>query len=156
MTSIFSEQTIVLGMKVSNAEEAIRRLGKLLLQEGIVKDTYIEGVIEREKTFPTGLPVGHINVALPHADAIHVNRPGIALGILVDPVDFHVMGNVDQIVPVDVVFLMAIQDCHEQIKLLQKFGELLQNRRVIESIMNAETASEIVATLSSLFEIRQC
>ena len=48
--------------------------------------------MKRESVYPTGLPVGEINVAIPHTDPEHVNNAAICLGILEKPVTFNVMG----------------------------------------------------------------
>lgn len=66
----------------------LREMGNVLVEKGWVKDTYPGAVIEREKVFPTGLPMEAMGVAIPHTDAIHVNKKAVFCGILDKPVDF--------------------------------------------------------------------
>lgn len=149
--ALFNEKIIALNLRASSSEEVINILGELLRSEGYVKDTFVENAIEREKEFSTGLPLGTINVALPHTDAIHVNQQAVAVGVLQAPVEFHVMGSPDQTVPVQIVFLMAIKDPDNQVKFLQTFAELLQNPEVTERIRCAQNVDEIIHLLQPQF-----
>ena len=75
-----------------NDKEVIKQMASALEEEGYVKDTFADAIVKRESVYPTGLPVGQINVAIPHTDPEHVNNAAICLGILDKPVTFNVMG----------------------------------------------------------------
>ena len=49
------EDLVVFGVDAKDAEDAIRQVGRHLLDKGFVKDTYIDAVAQREKEYPTGL-----------------------------------------------------------------------------------------------------
>lgn len=55
---------IALNLEVKNKEEVIQELGKRMFEKGYVKSTYIDAVLEREKTLPTGLDIGEMCVAI--------------------------------------------------------------------------------------------
>lgn len=148
-SSIFEQEIIQFGLSAKNYTEAIQSLGDLLLKHGYVKDTYTKNAIDREKEFPTGLPLGKDNVALPHTDSIHVNRQGIALGILENPVDFHIMGNPEEVVPVRLVFLMAIKENDDQVKMLQVLMDMIQKPAFISTLLCAKSKAEILDILCS-------
>jgi PTS system galactitol-specific IIA component len=150
-TTLFNERLIALNISVTNSEEVIALLGELLHKEGYVKESFVENAIKREREFSTGLPLGPVNVALPHTDAIHVNRQAIAVGVLQNPVDFQIMGSPDQTVPVHVVFLMAIKE-ENQVKFLQTFAELLQDPKTPERIRCAKNVNEIIDLLQPQFQ----
>ena len=57
--------------------ETLEAMGKLMVEKGFVKESYIEAVQEREKVFPTGLPMEALGVAIPHTDSIHVNKKAV-------------------------------------------------------------------------------
>ena len=54
MNSIYPE-LIAVDVQAETSEEAIRKVGQIFLDNGFVKDTYIDAVIAREKVYPTGL-----------------------------------------------------------------------------------------------------
>jgi PTS system galactitol-specific IIA component len=149
---LFQEQLIILQVRAPSAEDIIRTLGEIMFSEGYVKETFIASVLDREKEFATGLPLGEHNIAIPHTDSVHVNKQAIAIGVLQSPVEFHVMGSPEQVIPVDIVFLMAIKEQEDQVKYLQTFAELLQDPLVPERIYRAKSASEIVNLLLPQFQ----
>lgn len=61
-----------------------------MFEKGYVKSTYIDAVLEREKTLPTGLDIGEMCVAIPHTDSKHVNESNVALAVLKNPVEFRI------------------------------------------------------------------
>lgn len=152
--SIFQEDLIALGLQGNTCEEVIELLGRLLEKSGCVKDTFIASVISREKIFATGLPLEKINVAIPHTDSIHVNRQKIAVGVLANPVQFHVMGCVEELIPVHVVFLLAIKEQDDQVVILQKLAEMIQDLSFIEKIYCSHTTEEVLNALNTKFGMR--
>ncbi len=148
-SDIFTEELVLTGLHASSSTEAITLLGTLLGDVGYVKDTFIESILQREKEFATGLPLGRVNVALPHTDSIHVNRQGIAVGVFEEPVEFNVMGDPDKKIPVSVVLLMAIKEDEDQVKVLQRVVDIIQRPAFIEGLMCAKTPAEIARLLQS-------
>ena len=150
----FDTELISRGLKASNANQAIKKLGNLLVQGEYVKDTFIENVIKREKEFATGLPLrGKINVAIPHTDFEHVNKPAIAVGILDTPVEFNVMGSPDKLIQVSVVFLLAIKESDRQLKMLKMLAEFFERPELLLKITAALTDEEIVELLSEQLQL---
>jgi len=151
--NIFEESLILLGIDAVCCEDVITCLGQLLYQHGYVKDSYIDAAIAREHIFATGLPLKQINVALPHTDAIHVNQQKIAVGILRKPVPFCVMGCPERNIPVHIVFMMAIKQQGDQIVMLQKLAEAIQDERFINALYHAQTQAEAMDILAAKFEL---
>lgn len=149
---LFSEKTTILGIKAATDEDAIKILGQLLYDQGYVKETFIDNVLEREKNFSTGLPLGGVNVALPHTDAIHVIHQRIAVGVLEEPVNFRVMGNPDACIAVKLIFLLAIGNQDNQTPLLQRFAEILQDQTFIQQLVASRSERELIGYLQPLFQ----
>lgn len=146
---VFNEKIIALQIQANDSTEVIRQLGALLQAEGYVKNTFIESAIEREKVFATGLPLGKVNVALPHTDAEHVLHPAIALGSLREPVEFHVMGSPDDLIQVQLVFLMAIQQ--DQVKMLQVLCDTFKDSSFLDDLLGARSKQEAITILNARF-----
>ncbi len=79
-----------------------------------------KALLEREEEFPTGLQIGDINVAVPHADHIYVKESEIILCTLENPVEFQRMDNPEKEVKVSIIILMAINNPDTHIEVLQK------------------------------------
>ncbi len=141
-----SESTILLGLEAETSSDVISQLGKTLLDAGSVKDSYIEAAITREKTLPTGLPLGgEINVAIPHTDIIHVNKSAVAMATLAKPVTFQNMVDPQESVDISIVFLLALDQPHAQIEMLQEVAIVVQNEDLLEFLMATKSPKEVLA-----------
>jgi galactitol PTS system EIIA component len=141
---VMIQELLIPKMKAESAEEVITCLGQKLQTYGYVKDTYIEAVLQRERELPTGLEMSHINVAIPHTEAVHVKETAIALATLAKPVPFHLMVEPERTALVDIVFLLAVKDPKEQAALLRKMMSVLQNERILLDIQNAEGKQQML------------
>ena len=140
---------VALGVEAGTSEEVIRLLAGKLEALGCVKPSYADAVVRREATMPTGLPLGWSeNVAIPHTDPEHVLKPGIALGVLSNPVDFANMEDPDEAVPVGVVFLLAINDKDKQIDMLQEIMDTIQSEQALVGLKNAMTIEDVRSILN--------
>ncbi|WP_378948844.1 PTS sugar transporter subunit IIA [Mesorhizobium sp. ANAO-SY3R2] len=142
-------QAVALGVKAQKSEEVIRLLAGKLESLGYVRSTYADAVVRREATMPTGLPLGYaLNVAIPHTDPEHVIKPGVALAVLSEPVDFANMEDPEEAVPVGFVFLLAINDKDKQIDLLQEIMETIQSSATLEGLANASSVDDVKSLLA--------
>ena len=141
-------EAVDLGVDAEDAGDVIRTIGGKLLSAGYVRDTFIEAVLEREKTIPTGLPLsGKHNAAIPHTDVEHVIRPGIGMATLVRPVVFKNMVSPDETVEVQLVFVLALEQPKSQIEMLQEVAQVLQRPDVVAALMEARNLEQVHAAL---------
>jgi PTS system galactitol-specific IIA component len=148
------EGMVIVSMQAENAADAIAQLGVRLQTEDRVKDSWIQATIERERTFPTGLPTPEIGVAIPHADVEHVLQQAIAIGVLEKPVEFGEMGSPDSTVPVRIVCALAVVHSESLVTLLQQLVEIFQNQDVLSQIARAQSPAEIVAIFERHLQIK--
>lgn len=141
-------EAIVLGAEAGDSEAVIRLLGGRLEALGYVKPSFVEAVLRRESSLPTGLPLGYArNVAIPHTDPEHVIKPGIALAVLSKPVGFANMEDPDETVAVGYVFLLAIDDKDKQIDMLQQIMDTIQSQQALDALAAARSVDEVAAVL---------
>jgi len=149
ISEFLQPEAISLHLEAQSSEDVIRALGTRLLQLGYVKDDFIEATLKREASMPTGLPLGgEINAAIPHVDIEYVNRSALALATLKQPVPFYNMVEIDEVVPVQLVIMLALDKPKSQIEMLQTVSGILQQPELIERIMKASTSAEVLALLS--------
>jgi PTS system galactitol-specific IIA component len=139
-------------INVKHREEALKVLVKLLEEADCIKESFWAALLEREEKFPTGLVLdGPVNVALPHTDIEHVKCAGFAVGVLDEPVQFHNMCAPEELVDVNVIFVLAAENPKAVIDSLQKLTEnVFQNKEVMGWIANAEHDGKLLQYLSEV------
>jgi len=136
-----TKELILVGMEPTTAEETIRILAEKLLSLGYVKESYVDAVLEREAIHPTGLST-EMPVGLPHTDIEHCIIPGIAVGILKQPVEFRMMGDPTQKVSVRLVFMLSVINPASQVKILRRLIDYFQQTKLLEKLAHSRTSEE--------------
>ena len=132
-------------------EEVLSFMADFLYKEGIVKDSFKEAIIKREKSFSTGLNIGVYGVAIPHTDVEHVNESSIGILTLQNPVTFKQMGdNLD--VPVSIVCMLALKESHDHLEMLQKLMNLFQDENIIQKIINLTDSEDNKDKILEIFK----
>lgn len=139
----FNESLILKLSQESTDTEVLSALATHLQEQGIVKETYKDAVLAREKTYPTGLYTGNINVAIPHTDIVHVNEAAICVGILENPAKFCSMDDKSRVIDVSLVILLALTEPHGHVDMLQKVIELIQDQELIKKIIESDDTKEV-------------
>jgi galactitol PTS system EIIA component len=140
---------IKLNLDVKDSSEVIKTLGNLLFETGYVKASFIEAACMREQQLPTGLPLeGRINAAIPHTDVEHVNKAGLSMATLASPVIFKNMVSPEESVPVQLVFVLALDKPKAQVEMLMEIAKVLQNSTTIEKLMVAKNYQDIQSAFS--------
>lgn len=131
-----------------DANEVIGLLADHLASCGIVKPSYREAVRAREAIMPTGLPLDDdFAVAVPHTDPEHVLTSGMAVAVLDRPTPFGSMDDPETMLPVRVVFVLALRSKDEQIDMLTAIGGLLQDGARLKKLSVARSADEVAQLL---------
>ncbi len=139
----FDEKVIAVGLVVRDREDALRQIAQMLHKAGYVQDTYTEAIIRRERAFPTGLPTEENGVAIPHTDICHVIAPMIAVGILKTPVDFQNMGDIEDAIPIKIIFMLAMNNCDNQVRLLSELMQIIQDQYLLKKLCVAQSIADI-------------
>ena len=127
-----------------------RRLAAVLEEQGYVKDTYAQAIVDREANFPTALDMSGLNVAIPHCDVANVNKAAMCMGVLANPVDWHKMDEPDETCKVSVVCMLALTEAHAHLEMLQKVIAFVQDQELVAKVIDAKSADEAFALAESL------
>ena len=147
--SLFDQKVMVLDIQADTSDDALNQLSQRLLENGYVKESFAQAIIDRELEFSTGLPGVGRGVAIPHADPHHVNRSIMAVGILRKPVPFKMMGNHDEIIEVEVMFMLALKESHSHMSVLQSLMDVIQNEALLTQIKEAATPEALYQLMSA-------
>ncbi|RDW20676.1 PTS sugar transporter subunit IIA [Oceanobacillus chungangensis] len=139
----FDESVILLDLAADSKEEVLNKMGSNLVDLDLVKESFIPAIIQREAEFATGLPTAGVSVAIPHTDVEHVINKTISVAILKKPVDFVIMGDDIETTPVQLVFMLAMDEAHSQLSLLQKLMAMFQNEDLLKRLVSLADKTEI-------------
>jgi len=150
LNDLLREEHIATDLQVENAEQAIRRLSRLLEETRQVEPAFADEVCKRERVFPTGLPTEPFPVAIPHADPDYVRQSGLAIGVLARPVTFHQMGaDASKQLAVRLVFLLAMHEAEKQVTLLRELVSVLQNPSLLKALVDTRSPKQALQELSN-------
>ena len=76
---VLDNNMILLDREAASWEEAVKLAAACLRENGYIGDTYVNDVIERERSYPTGLPCEEAPIAIPHAFSHDVKRTGVCV-----------------------------------------------------------------------------
>lgn len=138
------ESLIFLNLEAAYSGEVLKKVGAALVCEGYAKESYVNELTKREEKFPTGLDINGIGIAIPHTDACHVKKEGLALAVLKTPVRFGQMGTDSEYIDVQLVFMLTVKDPGRHLKRLQRILELIQDSSVLAQLLNAQDKKEVI------------
>lgn len=133
---IFNEDNIILDVKVSSKEEAIKVAGELLFKNGYVEEKYISGMLEREKLISTYIGMG---VAIPHGEnnvKDSVKKSGIVLLQVRDGVYF------DNEKAYLIFGIAGIGNDH--IKILSNIASTVEDETSVKKLIETNDKKEII------------
>jgi phosphocarrier protein FPr len=140
-TEVLSETAIVVGAAASDKEEAIQRVGNLLVEHGYVTPDYVDAMRDREAIISTYLGNG---IALPHGTSeaqATILRTGIAVAQYPSGVPWG-----DERARL-VIGLAATSD--EHIAILSRLATILDDPALCDRLASSDDPREIHRVLTS-------
>lgn len=136
-------ERIALSVQTKDWEDAVRAVGRLMVDTGVVEERYIEGMIATTKELGPYIVIAP-GVAIPHSRPEDgVITTCLAFAKLVPPINF---GN-EVNDPVKVLFALGALDHSEHVEALKEIAEILTDQDQFEKLLNAESLNEITAVL---------
>ncbi|QSX07587.1 PTS sugar transporter subunit IIA [Alkalibacter rhizosphaerae] len=130
----FTKEQIYMGLTAPDDKSLLKCISERMKNQGLVAETFSQGVVQREEIYPTGLPTMGLGVAMPHTDGIHVKEESFSVSLLKEPVIFREMGNPTGTVLVHIVFTLALKDNHLQLHMLQGIVAMIQKPEFLEAL----------------------
>jgi PTS system galactitol-specific IIA component len=143
-TVLLDEDLVLVGLQAADREAVIQRLAERLAACGAVEPEYAAAACQREAEFPTGLPTAGVHVAIPHADATHVNRAAVALATCHPPVPFRNMADPEQELPVELVVMAVVPSSEEQVRMLQRLADAFGEPEALLAMRDATEPKQLL------------
>ena len=135
---ILTKENIELGLELDSQEEAIRRAGKLLVENGHVEEKYIDSMFEREKSVSTFM--GNA-VAIPHGTSDSkqwVEKSGLSILTVPEGVEYG-DGNIAMLI----IGIAGKGD--EHLEILSNIAQVVSDEDNVTKIVQAESKEELLA-----------
>lgn len=147
VTDYLKNAPILLGDEFENREVVFTKVTEQTLEKGWVTEQFLQKIIEREQVFPTGLHQGSFGIAIPHTDPECIVEEFISLVIPKKPVTFQRMDDINLSVGADFIFILGLNQPHQQLAMLQQLMELIQNTTLLQALSKQTEAQDIITLL---------
>ena len=133
---------VLVGVRAGSWEEAVRIAGRLLVDDGIVEERYVDAMVKVTQELGPYAVIAP-GVAMPHARPEDGARGiGLSVVILSEGVNF---GSPND--PVYVVIGFAAKDKSSHLRVLQELAELLSGEGVLEELRRVRSEEDFRALL---------
>lgn len=140
LVDMLDDKLIAFHLNVNDKNDAIEKVGTMMFEAGKVsnKEKYIEGVLEREKEFATGIGNG---IAIPHCKDDCVKEAAFTLVKLSNPIEW---GSLDD-KSVDYIIMLAAPNTTDNIhlRMLSTLAKNLMDDDFRSGLLNASSVEEI-------------
>ncbi|GAA3013107.1 PTS sugar transporter subunit IIA [Tetragenococcus solitarius] len=147
VTDYLEYSPILLGEHYQDKQEVFDAVYQQVLEKGWVTKDFSEKILERERSFPTGIDQGDFGIAIPHTDPEWVKQEFIALIIPDKPVLFQRMDDINQDIQADFIFILGLNQPHEQLVMLQNLMQLIQNTELLKKLYQQTNNNDILRFL---------
>ncbi|QKS72674.1 PTS sugar transporter subunit IIA [Paenalkalicoccus suaedae] len=129
-------------------QEAIKISAAPLLQEGVIKDSYVDAMITNIKELGPYILIAP-KVALPHARPENgVNEAGFSLTVFKDPVIFPAKTN-GAGEEANLFICLAAVDSESHLSMLQKISGWLSDEKTLQNLTKASSQEEVSRIVAS-------
>lgn len=145
------KNNLLLDISAVNKEDAIKQIINQMVKNQYVEAKYIDDVLEREESYPTGLPTDDVFTALPHASSEFVHKTGIGIARLTSEVDFLCMGDSERALGVKLVFVLASpKEDNSHLDCLQDLMQCFTRVNLLNDLMQAKTTDEFATIIENM------
>lgn len=147
--NFISKEVINLNMDCIDKEDFFQIVHNKVFDLGYVTEEFKEKILEREGVFPTGINLGDYGVAIPHTDAQYIKEEFISICTFKDKIELNSMEDQNEVVPVKLAFVLGLNQPHNQLTVLTELMTIIQNKELVEKIINSSNSDEVLETIKS-------
>lgn len=140
----FNQEIILFHRSAADCASALKLLAGEFLKKKLVTNRFLEGILEREKKYPTGLNVNGLGIAIPHTDSNKVIISQLGFMSLTKPVKFKEMGSDTGTVDVSMIFMLGLKNAKDQLNMLQRLMALFQNEHLVGQLQTCDRMENFI------------
>ena len=131
-------ELVIPELEASDSRGAIKQLGGALVSSGYAKSSYIDVVLEREASYPTGIEFPLCGVAMPHGEPDDVLGAAIAIGRCSSSIPFKRMDDFSQEVDVRLIAMLAVGDPAGHLDVLGKLIAMFSDEGACGELLSCD------------------
>ena len=147
ISDVLDKNIISVSLDAKNKMDALSAMTNILKNNNYIIDEeiFIQDILIRESEGVTGIGQG---IAIPHGKSKTVNKVGIAIANLREPIEWETLDNKK----VETIFLFCVSDDEQFSKnhmvLLSKVAGKLADDEILNAVKNSKDPIEIIKVLS--------
>lgn len=130
--------------EAQSSDELFQKMGKILFDQGYVKDGYLEAIRRREEMYPTGLVTEAFPICMPHVEAEYVEKNAVFMVRLEPPVAFRRMDDPSQTIMSELAFFIIIADKSSHTKAIAGLAKIFMNPETLRKLRAASSHEEVL------------
>jgi len=143
MDELIISNELIFSQLTGEFADIVETVSKKLINMDIVRESYPEAILTREKEYPTGLLGKHGGFAIPHTYSKHCKQSAVTLLRPERPLKFTRMDDHNDTVDCGLIVMLAIADPEAQLPMLRKLMKSMQNEEYFR-ILSTEQNSDVV------------
>jgi PTS system galactitol-specific IIA component len=129
-------------------EELLGDLAAWLTANGYTTDGFADALLERERSYPTGLPTAGGGVAIPHADPRFARRAALVACRPAGPVGFRRMDDPSVTVDAELVVVLVLGDASRHMELLGGLAGVLGDGDRVRALTGAAGPAALLEVMA--------
>lgn len=149
LNDLFSEDLVFIE-EAQDSNDIFNKVGKKLIEKGLVKQSFIDAIVEREKDFPTGLDLSVVdaetkipNVAIPHTEGEHCNAKKVVVVKLKNEIVFNNMISPTDKLSVKFLFMILNNERSSQANILASLMDFFTKNQNVNKLCELNDEKEI-------------
>jgi len=147
----FDRELVRINRYYQDQDALFHEIATWLREKDLVHETYYEALKEREAEFPTGLHTTLYDVAIPHADPVHVKKPFIAFVRPENELFFNEMASRERTVKPKIILFLGLMKSEDQLSVLQKLMKLFSSEEFMRDCVYSNDNERIFELLEKAF-----
>lgn len=145
--NILNEENVDINVDVKSWQEAIEKVGNLLLVNNKIEGRYIESMIDTVNNMGPYIVMAK-GIAMPHARPEHgAKETSLSIITLNNPVEF---GNKD-FDPVTMVIGLSSVDSKSHLELLSDLSNIMNDEELIEKVKDCKSKIELITLINKVY-----
>lgn len=127
----------VLGLDLCSEtrDGALVEIATRLERADIVTTGFAKRLLEREHTYPTGLQLAALAIALPHVEAAYCHKNCIVVARNASDLYFNRMDAPETVVPVRLMIVLCMSDPAQHLEMLGSVSEMLSAGQITDQLL---------------------
>jgi PTS system galactitol-specific IIA component len=143
----------VLGVELdcSTRDQALGEIAAKLEGEEIVTPDFQARLLEREQTYPTGLALANMGIAIPHVEAPYCRKDVIVVARNRSELEFNRMDAPQTVVRVRLMIVLCMSDPQSHLETLGRLSEMFVGGLLSQELLSCDL-SEICKIVSNFID----